>query len=302
VSDRAVTPLGEAKSEWEIFSSLAKRVATEAQRRGIAAARGFRGQECGLANLDDRFSDGGRFGSDVEEEVQRFILSVSAASRGIALEDLRREGAVRIPSLGPQGGTCGIFSEYSLEEPVVPLRDFVEKKRPYPTLTGRQQFYVDHPWFLELGEELPTHKASPAAGGDYPLILTDGHARWSIHAVWRDHALMLRLQRGEPLVYLNDRDARAKAIADHDLVRVWNDLGSFVARAKLTGAIHPGQVHILHAWEPYQFRTGTSHQSLAPSPMKVTQLVGDYGHLHWAYGYYEPNQVDRDTRVDLAKA
>ena len=38
---------------------------------------------------------------------------------------------------------------------MVPLRDFVEKKRPYPTLTGRQQFYIDHPWFLELGEELP---------------------------------------------------------------------------------------------------------------------------------------------------
>jgi hypothetical protein len=36
--------------------------------------------------------------------------------------------------------------------------------------------------------------------------------------------------------------------------------------------------------------------------MKVTQLVGDYGHLHWAYAYYEPNQVDRDTRVDLEKA
>jgi nitrate reductase alpha subunit len=118
--------------------------------------------------------------------------------------------------------------------------------------------------------------------------------------MWRDHALMLRLQRGEPVVYLNARDARERGIADHALVRVWNDLGEFQARAKLTGAIRPGQVHIFHAWEPYQFRTGTSHQHLAPSPFKVTQLVGDYGHLRWGYAHYEPNQVDRDTRVDVA--
>jgi nitrate reductase alpha subunit len=113
---------------------------------------------------------------------------------------------------------------------------------------------------------------------------------------------MLRLQRGEPVLYLNRREARERAIADHDLVRVWNDLGSFLARAKLTGAIRPGQLHILHAWEPYQFRGGKSHQFLAPSPIKVTQLVGDYGHLHWGFDRYDPNQVDRDTRVDVAKA
>ena len=106
--------------------------------------------------------------------------------------------------------------------------------------------------------------------------------------MWRDHTLMLRLQRGEPVVYVNSGNAREKAIADHDLVRVWNDVGSFTARAKLTGAIHPGKVPMFHAWEPSQFRDGRSHQSLAPSPIKVTQPVGDYGHLHWGFDRYEP--------------
>jgi len=119
--------------------------------------------------------------------------------------------------------------------------------------------------------------------------------------MWRDHPLMLRLQRGEPVVYVNAEDARRKGIADHDLVRVWNDLSSFIARAKIAGAIRPGQLHIFHAWEPFMFRGGRSHQFLAASPMKVTQLVGDYGHLKWGYGHYEPNQVDRDTRVDVVK-
>jgi DMSO reductase family type II enzyme molybdopterin subunit len=300
LSDRAGTPPGEAKPEWEIFSRLAEHVGAVARQRDISEVRGFHGQRCEIARLAERFSDDGRFGPDAQEEVQRFILSASSATKGIELEDLRREGgALRIQSLGPEGGTAGIYSEYALDEPVVPLRDFVEKKRPYPTLTGRQQFYIDHPWFLELDEALPTHKEPPPAGGDHPFVLTGCHTRWSIHAMWRDHGLMLQMQRGEPVVFLNDGDARAKGIRDHDLVRVWNDLGSFVARAMLAGTIRPAQVHIFHAWEPYQFRSERTHQDLAPSPFKVTQLVGDYGQLHWGHAHYEPNQVDRDTRVDV---
>jgi DMSO reductase family type II enzyme molybdopterin subunit len=302
LADKGAEPLGEAKPEWEIFSLLARRVAEEAQRRNVTEVRGFRGQTCDIARLGERFSDDGRYGPDAQEELTSFILTVSGASRGIGLDDLRREGgAMRIRSLGPPGGTAGIYSEYAEDEPVVPLRDFVEKKQPYPTLTGRQQFYVDHPWFLELGEALPTHKDPPAAGGDHPFTLTGAHARWSIHAMWRDQELMLRMQRGEPIVYLNTEDCRRKGIGDNDLVRVYNDLGSFEARAKVTGAIRPGQVNIHHAWEPYQFRSEMSHQDIAASPLKVTQLVGDYGHLHWAYAHYEPNQTDRDTRVDVVR-
>jgi nitrate reductase alpha subunit len=193
------------------------------------------------------------------------------------------------------------MARYELDEPVVPLREFVEDKHAYPTLTGRQQFYIDHEWFLELGEELPTHKPPPAAGGDHPFTLTGGHTRWSVHAMWRDHPLMQRLERGEPLVLINDGVARDRGIGDHDLVRVSNDLGSFLARAKPSGAIRPEQIHIFHGWEPYQFRGGKSHQSIAASPIKVTQLVGDYGQLHWGYAHYEPNQVDRDTRVDIER-
>jgi DMSO reductase family type II enzyme molybdopterin subunit len=301
LGDRAVAPLGESKPEWEIFSRLSQHVAAEARRRSLGPVKGFRGQPCALTTLDDRFSDHGRFEPHAEEAVAEFILGTSSASSGIDLAALRKHGgAMRIRSLGPEGGTAGIYSDYALDAPVVPLQHFVEEKRPYPTLTGRQQFYIDHPWFLKVGEELPMHKDPPAAGGDHPFVLTGGHTRWSVHAMWRDQALLLRLQRGEPVVYLNDADARARQIADHALLRVFNDLGEFQARAKLTGAIQPGQVHIFHAWEPYQFRGGRCHQSLAPSPFKITQLVGDYGHLHWGHAHYEPNQVDRDTRVDVA--
>ncbi len=302
LADRAVPPAGESKPEWEIYSLLAQAVAAEAKRRGVDEVRGFTDKPCSLATLDQRFSDGGRFGPNAEEDVLRFILNTSSASHGVTLEALRQEGgAKRVTSLGPETSVSGFYTEHRPDEPVTPLRHFVEQKRPYPTLTERQQFYIDHPWFLELGEELPVHKDPPAAGGKHPFVLTSGHTRWGIHSLWRDHAVMLRLQRGEPVVFLNSMDARERGIADHDRVRVWNDLESFVARAMPTGGIRPGQVHILHAWEPFQFSGGKSHQALIPSPIKPTQLVGDYGQLHWSFSYYEPNAVHRDTRVDVEK-
>ena len=44
-----------------------------------------------------------------------------------------------------------------------PLRWHTEDKIPYDTLVRRAQYYIDHEWFLEAGEELPTHKEPPRA-------------------------------------------------------------------------------------------------------------------------------------------
>jgi DMSO reductase family type II enzyme molybdopterin subunit len=296
LGDKAVPPLGETKSEWEIFWLLAKHVATEARRRGITEIPGFMGNMCDISRLDERFTNNGTYSQHAEEELLRTTLRLSSASKDMTLEDLRREGgAMRVRAAGGPG----VGSEYSENEPIVPLRNHTEKKQPWRTLTGRQQFYIDHPWFLEVGEALPGHKEPPLAGGNFPFTLTGGHARWSIHSIWRDHDLMLQLQRGEPIVYMNDRDARERGIADHDKVRVTNDLGSFISRVKTTATIRPYQLHILHAWEPFQFQGARSHQMLAPSPIKVTQLVRDYGQLRPGFATYEPNGLDRDTRVDV---
>ena len=69
----------------------------------------------------------------------------------------------------------------------------VQKKIPWPTLTRRLQFYIDHPFYQELGEVLPVHKDLPPIGGNYPLRMTSGHNRWSIHAAWRDQKALLQL-------------------------------------------------------------------------------------------------------------
>ncbi len=301
IGDRAVAPLGEAKPEWEIFALLAEAVAREARRRNLKPYTDIGDIERDAGRLDEAFTDRGRFGPGDEEKALEFVLNYSSATKKVSLDDLRDRGAVRFRGTGPPGGAVGYFSDYSETEPLVPHQWFVEKKQRWPTLTGRQQFYIDHPWFLECGEALPTHKPPPQAGGNYPLVMSGGHTRWSIHSQWRDQRPMLHLQRGEPVVYVNDRDAAERGINDHDLVRVRNDLGAFVVRAKVARYIRPGMVFIYHAWEPYQFQGGQSDHAITPSPFKATGLVGNYGHLHWNYAHWEPNQVDRDTRVELER-
>ena len=131
-----------------------------------------------------------------------------------------------------------------------------QDKRPWPTRSGRIQFYIDHDWYLALGEALPTHKAPIKAGGDHPLTMTGGHTRWSIHAMWRTDPLLLRLQRGEPVMWVGAEDATARGIVDGDEVEVANDVGRFFTKVKVSPAVRPGQVIMYHAWENYQFEGG----------------------------------------------
>jgi nitrate reductase alpha subunit len=184
---------------------------------------------------------------------------------------------------------------------VSPFAFHVERKEPYPTLTRRIQFYIDHPFYLELGETLPVHKDPPIAGGNYPLTLSGGHTRWSIHSAWRDDAHMLRLQRGGPIMYMSVQDAQGRGISDGELVEVRNDIDSFRVHAKVSPTVRPGQLIIYHAWENFQFPGGKGFQNLIPSPINPVELAGGEGHLRPIQICMQPSQNDRDTRVEVVR-
>ena len=165
----------------------------------------------------------------------------------------------------------------------------------------RIKFYIDDPYYIELGETLPVHKDPPKSGGDYPLMLTGGHTRWSIHSAWRDDARMLRLQRGRPVMYISVPDAQARGINDGDLVQVRNDIDSFRIDAKVSPALRPGQLIVYHAWENFQFPDGKGFQNLIPSPINPVELAGGEGHLRPIQIGMQPSQNDRDTRVEVTR-
>jgi hypothetical protein len=78
-----------------------------------------------------------------------------------------------------------------------------------------------------------------------------------------------------------------------------HDIGSFEIHLKVAPAIRPGQVVVYHAWEPFQFSKGHSHQSLIPRPMNSIHLAGGYTQLQPTLLMGQPGCPDRGTRVEV---
>ena len=304
-ADKAVEPLWESKSDWWIFCRLAEKIQERARARGIKGIRsGAFDRDIDFSRFHRLFTFNGHFGADDDEKVTQFILDFSFGTKGTSIKQLRRDGIARLRTAGITDAFFQISSPIPEGETVAPGLFHTEgRKQPWPTLTGRQQFLIEHPWFKELGETLPVHKGPLKAGGDYPLRLTGGHTRWSIHTMWRDNPLMLRLNRGVPYMYMSPVDAAARDIADNDYVKAFNDLSDFQIHVKVSPQVRPGQVIVYHAWEPYMFANNRNHHAVMPSPLKPTHLAGGYGHLEWrqTFGHQQPGQNDRDTVVEVVK-
>jgi DMSO reductase family type II enzyme molybdopterin subunit len=292
VGDRATAPLGASKSEWEITALLARRLQERARARGLDGA---------LTSIGDRFTENGRYGPENDEAIADRILRGSSSTRGTRWREARAAGAIQARSFGGWSVASCIGSDVEPHGSLTPSRIHVEAKHAWPTLTGRQQFYIDHPWFFEADEVLPRWKPLPGTGGRYPILLTGGHTRWSIHAIWRAEPTLLRLQRGEPSMWMSVADAGTRGIGDHDVVRVRNDHGDFRVRARVSPAIAPGEAILYHAWEPFQFPGWHGNMEVVSSPYKPLHLVGDYGHLRFRVFASGPVHVPRGVPVEIER-
>jgi len=220
--------------------------------------------------------------------------------KGTTLETLREKGWVRFTGWGRSSMALAQASDLKPDETHSPFRWQTEKKEPFPTLTRRAQFYIDHEWFLEAGEELPMHKQAPAQGGDYPLEITSGHPRWSVNSMNATSRVILQTTRGEPVAHLNDRDAADRGIENGQSMRVFNDCASIVVQARVTPAVQPGQLIIYNGFEPYQFEEWRDFSHVEPGMVKWLHLAGGYGHLRYRALHWQPVPIDRAVRVDVA--
>lgn len=302
-SDQAFEPRGEARSDWRIFHGLSAAVTRRAEERGITDFADGRGGRRKYGDVLATYTLGGTVTDD--ETALDDVLCDSVASGNLpeatSVATLREDGWVR-PRKLPRSLAGTMASDLRPDEPFVSYRDHVEQGLPYPTLTGRAQFYVDHPWWLEAGEELPVHKPPPRMGGDFPLQLTGGHPRWSIHATNTTNRLMLETTRGHPVVQLNPADAVARRVADGDLVRVFNELGALQVHVKVSPGVRPGQVVLYASWEPYVYPEWTDVTAVEPGMVKWLHFAGGYGHLGYAALMWQPIQSDRLFRVEVEPA
>jgi DMSO reductase family type II enzyme molybdopterin subunit len=302
--DRAVDPPGEAKCEWEIGLLLSRKLAERAAARGMESYvdRGEMTQR--MEDLPDRYTLGGKLVTEEQacEEMLRDTAYIGTIPPDTDLAKMREQGHVRFLDWGITPFGINMASDLRPDETMNHCRWHREKKLPYPTLTRRAQFYIDHPWFLEAGEELPTHKENPKMGGDHPFQMTSGHNRWSIHSMHTSNRLLLHTHRGRPHALINTDDARERNIEDGDEMRVWNDMGEFFVPAKVAPNVRPGQVIVYNGWEPYMFRGWKGPMDVEPGMVKWLHLAGGYGHLRYWPLQWQPVPIDRAIRIDIEKA
>lgn len=291
---KVLDPLFESKTDWDIFKALAEKIEERAKARGQTH---FRDDELDWDHDFGRFladwSDDGRIATD--EDACNYILANSKETQGMSYKSLQ-DGPARFVDTDAEIWNSDIEEGRAY----TPFTHQIEKKRPWRTLTGRQQFYIDHDWYLKLGEQLPAHK-EPQENPSYPLYWNTPHGRWSIHSTWRDNRYMLRLQRGVPIVYIHPDDAANRNIRDNDWVKIFNQEGSAVVRAKILPGEKAGRLTMYHGWERYLGFQQGGWQSLTYIKIKPTQLIGGYGHLNFKLNYWGPTGNNRDIKVEIAK-
>jgi DMSO reductase family type II enzyme molybdopterin subunit len=299
VLTRAVDPLAESKSDWQFHALLLKTIQARAQERGQLTFKDRAKEERRLDTVYDEFTFGRRYTEENTEDFLREILALNTNLNGITWDNLKEKGFERYTDIGMAVASIGNATDIKPDQTITAYTWHTRDKMPWPTLTRRLQFYIDHELYMELGEELPVHKDNPPIGGNYPLRMTGGHTRWSIHSIWRDEKNLMRLQRGGPSIVMSPGDVAARGLRDGDFARAWNDTGSFEARVTVSPSVRPGQVIVYHAWEPYQFKGHRSDQTTHPSPLNPIQFAGGYFHLQPMMIMGEPGHNDRGTRLEV---
>ena len=199
----------------------------------------------------------------------------------------------------------------------------VERFKPWHTLTGRQHFYLDHDWMLEMGEALPVFRppldmtalfGEPAIGagskeeGISVRYLTP-HNKWAIHSMYMENFFMMNLSRGGQTIWISVEDAEAAGIDDNDWIEAVNRNGVVSARAVVSHRMPRGTAFMHHAQDrtvntPISETSGQRggiHNSLTRIMLKPSHLIGGYGQLAFAFNYYGPTGNQRDEVTVIRK-
>ena len=193
---------------------------------------------------------------------------------------------------------------------------------PWRTLTGRQQLYQDHLWMRAFGEgfvtwrpPVDTKAIAPVwdrhgnGNPEIALNFVTPHQKWGIHSTYSDNLLMLTLNRGGPVIWISETDARQVGIADNDWVEAYNANGALVARAVVSQRVNPGMVMMYHAQEkivnvPGSEVTGQRggiHNSVTRVVMKPTHMIGGYAQQSYGFNYYGTVGSNRDEFIVIRR-
>ncbi len=238
---KCIEPLGESKSDFQIFLELAQRLGlaspfAEGSDELDWCQRLFEGTDLPKATTWKRFLKKGYYVVPPPSEALRDPVSFRWFAEG-RLKDT--------PELAPlpadyteewHRGLQTQSGKLEFESSSLKRFDPDDPERP-PIMTYRESW------------EGPDTKELFAK---YPLQLMTPHPRHSFHTHHDGkHGMMNEIPDHRLLVdgryywvaRLNPADAQARGVGDHDLVRLYNDRGGVICAAQLTERVRPGVVH-----------------------------------------------------------
>ncbi len=194
---------------------------------------------------------------------------------------------------------------------------------PWRTLSGRQQLYQDHLWMRAFGEQFCTWRppvdlktitaaVNSSASSNEPHVVLNfitPHQKWGIHSTYSDNLLMLTLNRGGPVIWISENDAKTAGIVDNDWVELYNTNGALTARAVVSQRVKDGMTLMYHAQEkivntPGSEQTGQRggiHNSVTRATVKPTHMIGAYAQQSYGFNYYGTVGSNRDEFVIVRK-
>ena len=194
----AIAPMGECKTNTDIFRALAKRM-------------GFN-ESC------------------FEEDDESLCRSAFNATQD--MDELFAQGFTHLKSADGQ---------------TLPDAPFAEGGFPSPS--GKCEFYSQR--LADMGQDgLPDYIANyevPQANAEFPLAMISPPARNFLNSSFVN-LQSLRDIETEPVLEMHPEDAQTRGIQDGDVIRVFNQRGTYHCKAQLNDRARPGVVNGLGIW------------------------------------------------------
>jgi molybdopterin guanine dinucleotide-containing S/N-oxide reductase-like protein len=234
MSQQAIAPLGECRSNVEVFRTLAERMGFE--------------DECFQESVDD-------------------LIDVALAAdnqwlKGIDREGLEREGHVRLK-----------FQNYASDaKPQVSSAFLPFAHGGFQTSSGKAELYSEALLAEGLDPVLeftpPRESRHSVQAEEFPLELLARKADNFLNTTFSNVPAVQAMEE-EGLLEINSADARTRGIANGDPVRVFNRRGDILLKARVDGKVQAGVVSAQLHWA--KLTTGNRNINVLTSE-KLTDL------------------------------
>src|SRR5437016_11302311 len=215
VSDPAIDPLGECRSNVELFRSLAHRMGFE----------------------EDYFDE------SVDQMIDIALESSNPWLRGIDRARLEHEGHIRLNFGSPGDGS---LTRSTAPQPFLPFA-----QGNFATPTDKAQLYSEQLKSEGLDPVVdftpPTESRHSEGAKRYPLELLARKADNFLNSTFSNLPSVQELEQRN-ILEISAQDARVRGIVDGDTVRVFNPRGEIQLNARVDGRVQPGVVSAKLNW------------------------------------------------------